>query len=165
MLGRGAYGIVLRAKYKRSNVAVKILEKANYIKYSSLKKESNIMNLHHENIIKILKIVDCKTHGAVIMERFEGKSLQFVLNQYQVDLVHRLWILTDIARALVCCHENNIVHLDVKPQNVFVAVKKAENNVGGRSFICKLFDFGSSLFEDDFHDDTYDHFAVSCVNQ
>lgn len=163
VLGRGAYGIVLRAKYKRCNVAVKILDKKNYIKYSSLKKESNIINLHHENIIGILKIVDCKTHGAVIMERFDGKSLQFVLNHYHIDLIHRLHILSDIARALDCCHKHNIVHLDVKPQNVFVAVnRKGSDNE--RPYTCKLFDFGSSLFEDSLEDDSCEHFGVSCYH-
>lgn len=162
VLGRGAYGIVLRAKYKRCNVAVKILDKKNYNKYSSLKKESNILNLqHHENIIGILKIVDCKTHGAVIMERFEGKSLQFVLNHFHIDLFHRLHILSDIARALDCCHKHKIVHLDVKPQNVFVAVNSSSAN--DRRYTCKLFDFGSSFFEDSFHEgDSYEQLGVSC---
>lgn len=42
VLGRGAYGIVVRASYKDRNVAVKILEKCNYFKYESLHQVVNI---------------------------------------------------------------------------------------------------------------------------
>lgn len=141
MLGRGAYGIVIRALYKKRNVAVKIIEKANDFKFNSLKRESNILDLEHENIIKIMKIVYCKTYGALIMERFEGKTLQNVLNTCRIDLIHRLFVLSDISSALSYCHSMGIIHCDVKPQNIFIAVGgKSE-----RAYICKLFDFGCSL--------------------
>ncbi|CRL06352.1 CLUMA_CG018967, isoform A [Clunio marinus] len=144
LLGRGGYGIVVRAHYKNLNVAVKILEKSNYIKYQSLKKESNILNLSHENIIKILKIVDCKTYGAIIMEFHEGKCLQFILDHYQIDLIHRLNILKDISSGLMFCHENKIIHADLKPQNVMVVFDSPIVDKS-RGFLCKLFDFGCSI--------------------
>jgi serine/threonine protein kinase len=141
-LGRGSYGIVLRASYKKRDVAVKILDKSNNIKYKSLKHEANIINLDHENIIRILKIVDCKEYGAIIMERFDGKCLQNALENHKIDLIHRLYMLWDISKALVFCHSHGIIHADLKPQNVLVAVnvKTAEE----RGYMCKLFDFGCS---------------------
>lgn len=111
ILGRGAYGIVVRGNYKNGKVAVKILEKSNTRKYHSLHLEANIINLSHKNIIGILKIVDCKSFGAVIMERFEGECLQHCLDYYRVDLIHRLRILNHITSSLVFCHENKIIHL------------------------------------------------------
>lgn len=154
ILGRGAYGIVIRASYKKRNVAVKILEKSNYFKYESLHQEANILNLDHKNIIRILKIVDCKTYGAIIMERFNGKSLQHTLDRYEIDLFHRLHILQDILAALAYLHQNKIVHTDVKPQNVLVALDTQFTN----GYMCKLFDFGCSLMLNS----SYEHFGVSC---
>lgn len=154
ILGRGAYGIVVRASYKNRNVAVKILEKSNYFKYQSLHQEANILNLSHKNIIKILKIVDCKTYGAIIMERFDGKSLQHVLDRYEIDTWHRLQILTDVASALAYLHNNKIVHSDVKPQNVFISIGLEYAN----GYMCKLFDFGCSLTLNS----SYEHFGVGC---
>lgn len=170
ILGRGAYGIVVRGNYKQRKVAVKILDKSNSTKYHSLLLEANIQNLCHENIIRILKIVDCTTYGAIIMERFEGKCLQHCLDRFRVDLVHRLHVMSDISSALVFCHENKIVHLDLKPQNVFVAVQST--TVNGRAYVCKLFDFGCSLKlvdMDSYEDGSYENVGVSfksmCDNQ
>lgn len=52
-------------------------------------------------------------------------------------------ISMDIINALHFCHANHLVHLDVKPQNVFVAVINEASEV---NYICKLFDFGCSTF-------------------
>lgn len=155
ILGRGAYGVVLRASYKKRNVAVKILEKSSATKYESLKREANVLNLFHRNIVRILKIVESKTstYGAVIMERFDGRSLQEVLDHHKIDLIHRFHILSDIASALVCCHKHGIIHSDLKPQNVLVAVNVQTNN--GRAYLCKLFDFGCSLKSSDELDESY----------
>lgn len=75
------------------------------------------------------------------MERFDGSCLQNCLNRFKVDLLHRLHIITDIATALEFCHSHNIVHFDLKPQNVFVALMSN----GQRRYTCKLFDFGCSF--------------------
>lgn len=122
---------------------MKILDKSNCVKYQSLKNEANILHLDHENIIRIMKIVDCKTYGAVIMELFNGNCLQTVMDTNSIDLIHRLYMLTDIANALKFCHENSIVHSDLKPQNVLVAVNLKAND--DRGYMCKLFDFGCSM--------------------
>lgn len=147
ILGRGSYGTVFRATYKNKAVAVKILDKSNKIIDKSLRNEANILNLNHPNIIKILKIVDCRTYGGVIMELFDGTCLQSIMDTYKIDLIHRLWMLTDIANALKFCHENRIVHSDLKPQNVLVAVNV--KNIDDRGYMCKLFDFGCSTRLDD----------------
>lgn len=143
VLGRGAYGVVFRASYKNCDVAVKVLDKSNCAKYQSIKQEANILNLYHENIIKILKIVDCEGYGAIIMERCDGSDLQHILDSCQIDLLHRLYLLSDIASALMFCHSNKIIHLDLKPLNVLVALNPDAKN--GRRYLCKLFDFGCSM--------------------
>jgi serine/threonine protein kinase len=142
ILGRGAYGIVFKAIYRSRKVAVKVIARKDYHKYLSLKRESNILNFDHENIIKMLKIVDTKDHGALIMERFDNaKSLQFILDNsvnQKIDLYHRLKILRDISCGLKFCHKNSIIHNDLKPDNIMVVVHADE------SYVCKLFDFGCS---------------------
>ena len=107
ILGRGSYGTVVRyisnqssvshffsnfkfrAAYKNKTVAVKIIEKSNVMKYQSLRNEANILHLDHDNIIGIIKIVDCKTYGAIIMELFNGICLQSVMDIYKIELIHR----------------------------------------------------------------------------
>lgn len=77
------------------------------------------------------------------MELFNGTCLQSIMDANKIDLIHRLFMLSDIANALKFCHENSIVHSDLKPQNVLVAVSlKARED---RGYMCKLFDFGCSM--------------------
>lgn len=52
--------------------------------------------------------------------------------------------------ALRYCHAHNVLHLDVKPNNILVALGARPSLVGcklkhKRSYICKLCDFGSSM--------------------
>ncbi|XP_058459085.1 uncharacterized protein LOC131435335 isoform X2 [Malaya genurostris] len=153
VLGRGSYGVVIKAQYKGKSVAVKIVEKQKKYRcrYDSLRNESNVMNLKHENIVRVLKIISGAQYGLVIMERFDGHCLQNILNEnYMITIYHRLMILCDIINGLCFCHRNHIVHLDVKPQNVIVCLLKLGCQSNGqcshvRKYTCKLCDFGSSI--------------------
>lgn len=93
VLGRGSYGVVIKAAYKGQHVAVKIVEKHRKYRcrYDSLRNEANVLNLKHENIVRVLKIISGARYGLVIMERFDGYCLQSVLNRgYEVTVYHRL---------------------------------------------------------------------------
>lgn len=152
ILGRGSYGVVIKARYKGKPVAVKILEKhkKHQCRYDSLRNEGNLLNLRHENVVRVLKIISGAQYGLVIMERFEGHCLQTVLNgSGEISVYHRLMILCDIINGLCFCHRHHIVHLDVKPQNVVVCLVTPgypdSNCSHVRNYLCKLCDFGSSL--------------------
>lgn len=140
ILGKGSYGIVYNGLYKSKNVAIKIIPKHDIFKFNSLKRESNILNIQHENILRVLKIVDASDYGAIIMEKFkDGKPLQYILDRSsQISLRHRLRISCDIISALSYCHSNQICHADLKPLNIMVVVDHG-------IYQCKLFDFGCSF--------------------
>lgn len=91
VLGRGSYGTVIRAIYKSESVAVKILDIEKYHNYCSFLNESNILNIVHENIIKIIKVIKTPRHGLIIMQRFRGESLQYIIDRHVLVLQHRLW--------------------------------------------------------------------------
>ncbi|KAG5680870.1 hypothetical protein PVAND_010351 [Polypedilum vanderplanki] len=140
-LGRGSYGCVYTALYKGRKVAVKIIPKNDEARFSSFRHEQNVLKFNHPNLIKIFKIVETKESGAMIMERFaQAKSLQWILDHLKkkLNLSLRLKILKDISNGVSFCHENKIIHMDLKPDNIMV-VGDNKNN-----FICKLFDFGCS---------------------
>lgn len=93
VLGRGSYGVVIKAAYKGQHVAVKIVEKHRKYRcrYDSLRNEANVLGLKHENVVRVLKIISGARYGLVIMERFDGYCLQSVLNRgYEVTIYHRL---------------------------------------------------------------------------
>ncbi|XP_041767784.1 CBL-interacting serine/threonine-protein kinase 13 [Anopheles merus] len=159
VLGRGSYGVVIKASYRGRPVAVKILEKRSHrhrCRYDSLLNEANALNLRHDNIVTVLKIVPGAQYGLVLMERFDGYCLQRIIGHqrnHPIAVQHKLLILCDIISGLCFCHRHNIVHLDVKPQNVIVTVSggadqpvaPAAGNLPLRKYLCKLCDFGSSM--------------------
>ncbi|XP_055920988.1 serine/threonine-protein kinase D2 [Eupeodes corollae] len=144
ILGRGSYGVVFKAVYAGKQVAVKIIKN---VKSDAICNEANILRWRHRNIVQLFKIEATANYGIVIMERFPGQCLQFILNSMEIPLEHRIHVVLDIVNALVFCHRRRILHLDVKPQNVLVAVstKIAKRRKYDRSYVCKVCDFGSSV--------------------
>ncbi|KAH8291207.1 hypothetical protein KR054_009789, partial [Drosophila jambulina] len=146
MLGRGAYGTVFKAIYRDRSVAVKIIRAQAA---STLHNESHLLNLEHRNIVRLLKLEAAAEFGLVIMECPRGLSLQRIVDSLALPLIHRVFITLDVLAALRYCHSRNVLHLDVKPTNVLVALgaKSSMDHLSRfkRSYICKLCDFGSSI--------------------
>ncbi|KAH8365146.1 hypothetical protein KR084_003724 [Drosophila pseudotakahashii] len=165
ILGRGAYGTVFKAIYRDRSVAVKIIRAQAA---STLHNESHLMNLQHRNIVRLLKLESAGEFGLVIMECPRGQCLQRIVDTLALPLMHRVLydpfshnlqpkinyypfrITLDVVAALRYCHSQNVLHLDVKPTNILVALGIKSSGVGNlskvkRSYICKLCDFGSSI--------------------
>lgn len=138
ILGKGTFGTVLEAVYKGEKVAVKIVP-SNPEACRQIRNEMNCVTLHHPNIVSILKVTppEDEIAGVVIMERVCGYSLQkFVDLGFLRDKINlRFRYSMQIGSALGYCHEHQILHLDVKPQNVLVDIL---------TDTCKLCDFGCS---------------------
>ncbi|XP_058119968.1 serine/threonine-protein kinase mos [Anopheles ziemanni] len=160
ILGRGSYGVVIKASYRGRPVAVKILEKKScqQPRYDTLMNEANALYVRHDNVVTVLKIVSEVQYGLVLMERFDGHCLQRILDnqrQLPIPLQHKLLILCDVINGLYFCHLHQLIHLDVKPQNVIVTINPSANldlKHNGRAaclcvrkYLCKLCDFGSSM--------------------
>lgn len=76
-----------------------------------------------------------------------------------LDLPVTLLCLLDVARGLEYLHGLNIIHADLKPQNVLLVSEKRDR----RGFVCKLADFGLSrmLLSDQTYADTGNFGTVS----
>ncbi|XP_073848001.1 proto-oncogene serine/threonine-protein kinase mos [Musca autumnalis] len=150
LLGRGAYGTVIKAIYKAKPVAVKIVKNSKDINSQVMLNEAHILNWKHPNIVRLLKIESTPNFAIVIMERFNGDCLQNVLDTMDISVLHRINIAMDITSGLMYCHKRGLLHMDVKPQNVMISLNKFQQNIvksslPQRLYICKLCDFGSSL--------------------
>jgi serine/threonine protein kinase len=141
-IGSGGMGEVFLATDKRleRSVAIKFLtldESDKDFEESILRFRREaiaIAKLSHPNIVSIFDIgVEDKKHY-MIMEYIEGKSLATVLKTSQKRISPNLVasIGIQICNALECAHENNIIHRDVKPENIILSKKG----------VVKLTDFG-----------------------
>ncbi|XP_059610634.1 serine/threonine-protein kinase mos-like [Phlebotomus argentipes] len=140
VLGRGGFGIVLKATYRGTRVAVKVVDLHHQHCRESLENEGNILGWKHSNIIQILKITSGEHHGLVIMERVSGDNLQSILNTVCIGRRSALEILCQVASGLIYCHCRGIIHGDLKPQNILITITDDKNG-----FLVKLCDFGSSF--------------------
>ncbi|XP_060659817.1 serine/threonine-protein kinase mos [Drosophila nasuta] len=147
VLGRGAYGTVFKAVYRDHSVALKVIKNSAI---STLHNESHVLNWNHKNIVRLMRVESNAEFGLLIMERPNGLCLQRVTDTLVLPLVHRVVITLDVLAALSYCHGQGVLHLDVKPPNILIALGGKPNSMGKqsvyyRSYICKLCDFGSSV--------------------
>ncbi|KAG5868038.1 hypothetical protein JTB14_001730 [Gonioctena quinquepunctata] len=134
ILGKGGFGKVFRAIYKDSTVAMKLVKTS---KFSS--REKNALPLLHKNIVKTIHVIGSEKNAfsIIIMEYFPVcQDLQSILDNTEIELNNNLVVkyARDICEGLLFCHENGILHLDLKPQNVLLCEK-----------VCKICDFGNSM--------------------
>uniref|UniRef100_A0A1B6E3S9 non-specific serine/threonine protein kinase n=1 Tax=Clastoptera arizonana TaxID=38151 RepID=A0A1B6E3S9_9HEMI len=138
VLGKGGFGIVVKAQYKGKLLAVKVIPKLTTYTSTSLRNEENAVGLRHVNLIQVFKIIDTNHNfGLVLMEEWGHTNLQKIINDDNIiNMHHKLRILWNVGLALQYCHENNILHLDVTPKNILIKLP---------DFSSKLCDFGSSM--------------------
>lgn len=138
-IGEGGMGIVYKARCTLLNrlVAVKILkEELNNSEdfMARFKREANsIASSSHPNIVSIYDVGSDKNINYIVMEYVNGKTLkQTIKENVRLNSLKTLDIALQIAKALECAHKNNIIHRDIKSDNILIS----EDN------IVKLTDFG-----------------------
>ena len=95
-----------------------------------------VASLSHPNIVSIYDVGRAADVDYLVMEYIEGDDLKTVIKRHApLTPTKAAQIAMQIAQALEHAHENNIVHRDVKPQNVLIT----------RSGLAKLTDFGIAL--------------------
>ena len=126
-IGEGGMADVYKAKCQKLNRydAVKILKK-EFINDKNLvekftKEATAIANLSDNNIVNVLDVGMQDDIHYIVMEYVNGKTLkQIIREEGKLSYEKVLDYGIQIAKALDCAHRNNIIHRDVKPQNILV---------------------------------------------
>ena len=81
--------------------------------------------LQHPNIVPVLHAGELAKLPYFVMPYIRGDSLRVRINRGPLSVRETVSILKDIARALACAHEHDVVHRDVKPDNVLLTAGAA----------------------------------------
>ena len=142
VLGSGQFGIVYGGVHRKSSrtVAIKVIDKLRFPtkQEAQLKNEVAILqNLSHMGVVNLERMFETPERIFVVMEKLKGDMLEMILSSEKGRLSERVtkFLITQILVALKHLHSKNIVHCDLKPENVLLSSNSEFTQV-------KLCDFG-----------------------
>jgi len=126
-IGRGGMGIVYKAKDRRlkRQVAIKVLPPElafrAEIRTRFLREAETAAQLSHPNIVPIYSVDERDGIVYFVMALVEGENLGARLHANgALSPGEARRIMLEVARALAYAHERNVVHRDIKPDNILL---------------------------------------------
>ncbi|MEO0233472.1 MAG: serine/threonine-protein kinase [candidate division WOR-3 bacterium] len=94
---------------------------ANFVK--RFKREASILGkLKHENIVSIIDFYEKEDDKFIVLEYIKGKSLKSVINEKKtIPFEYALFILKEVLKGLSYIHSQQILHRDLKPDNIMLS--------------------------------------------
>jgi serine/threonine protein kinase len=142
-IGGGTFGEVWRARHHvwaDQLVAIKVPTNGQYIK--SLQREGQAVHgLEHANIVRARGFDPYADPPYLVMEYIPGTSLRPLIQQKKLSPEQAVQVLKQMLQGLAYAHKNNLVHRDVKPENVLVHERAAKEGYGAEGVV-KVTDFG-----------------------
>lgn len=96
----------------------------------------------HRSIPNVFEFFEDNNTAYIVMELLQGVALNDYLNQNggRIDVDFALLIANEVGMALRSLHEQNIIHRDVAPDNIFIC--------SGKDLRIKLMDLGAAKLAD-----------------
>lgn len=178
VLGMGAFSKVVLARRQRVNqnatptssapgqfgdlVALKMLEKEpcrqnERMRVSWVREVEVLRHIVHPNIVRFLSSFSTTRHHVLVLETVEGGELFEFLAQSQSEIANREWLVRrifgELANAVGWMHTINLVHRDIKLENIILTQSlRGRNDLTPADLpntpLIKLSDFGLSRFID-----------------
>jgi serine/threonine protein kinase/WD40 repeat protein len=131
-LGSGSFGIVYKAydKWLQHMVALKVMRPELMsnakLRQRFLRESRAAARLNHPYIVRILEASESTTAIWQVCDLVEGSSLSEHLVATRLDVPTAVRILRDLADAVSHAHSSNVLHRDIKPDNILLNCKPGE---------------------------------------
>lgn len=127
-VGAGGMSDVYKAKDHKlnRNVAIKVLKNEfskdkNFVSKFRVEAQS-AASLIHPNIVNVYDVGEDAGLYYIVMELIEGITLKsYIDKKGKLSVKETISIAIQIANGIECAHNNQIVHRDIKPQNIMIS--------------------------------------------
>ncbi len=146
-LGRGGMGVVYRAVQRALNrpAAVKMIRSAEWATPDERRRfrweAEAAAALDHPNIVPIYEVGEFEADGARLpffsMKLIDGENLSQARGRFRGEWAGAARLLALVARAVAHAHRRGVLHRDLKPGNILLAVRPADapgEEPGGAGF-------------------------------
>ncbi|KAI4495890.1 hypothetical protein M0802_008296 [Mischocyttarus mexicanus] len=138
VVGEGSYGVVMKCRHRETGQVVAIkkfleTEEDVQVRKLALREIRILKKLRHENLINMIEVFRRRKRFYLVFEFLDHTvldELERTADGLGIEVSKRY--IFQVLRGLNFCHNNHIMHRDVKPENVLVS----------SNGVIKLCDFG-----------------------
>ena len=125
MIGEGGFCKVHLGvhHFTREKVAIKMIDKGRLVEQADRRRVGReirvLKRLSHQSVIRVFDVVESHSRIYVVMEYCEGGSLlDYVRGKKRLSEAAACAFMHQVLRGLENCHENGVVHRDIKLENL-----------------------------------------------
>jgi serine/threonine-protein kinase len=150
LVGQGQFGRVYCAVHRQTGqlVALKELDRQRFPTYKFLRELRFLISLEHPNIVTCHALEHIDDRRCLVMDYCEGGTLRSLMPEETfLHPVHCLRLVADVLAGLAHAHSREIVHCDIKPENILLALH-------AEGWTARVSDFGIARFNQDLAQET-----------
>ncbi|XP_021748823.1 serine/threonine-protein kinase ATG1a-like [Chenopodium quinoa] len=140
-IGSGSFAVVWKSKHRHlgTEFAIKEIDKKHF--NDNLRKEISILrNITHPNIIRLFEAIETEERIYLVLEYCDGGDLGAYIHRHgRVTEDSARHFIKQLAAGLQVLRENNLIHRDLKPQNLLLSGREANP-------LLKIGDFGFARY-------------------
>ena len=154
-LGDGAFGSVIKARYRESGevVAIKKMKRryASWDECVSLGEVQSLLRLSHPNIVRLREVFRQNSELYFVFEYADAGSLHALIQAHRssntpIGVLEIARLMHDILQGLQYMHASDLMHRDLKPDNILLSSPARDAGQGEEPerLVAKIADFGTA---------------------
>lgn len=86
-----------------------------------IREASAVRKLSHPNVVEVYDVGECGNLHYLVMEYIPGITLkELIAKSGKMSAPKAILMMKELTSAVAAAHKNNIIHRDIKPQNVLI---------------------------------------------